>query len=142
MSGSEQRVFRARRDELPGALGFVESFCQQHGVAAEVALRLTLIVEELFTNVIVHGHRGDSDAVVDIELQAAPQWLVLCLHDSAPPFDPLRHLANEAPDLDRAESERRVGGLGLPLVAQMSEGFAYAYVEGRNRISLRVRIDG
>lgn len=141
MNGSAQRVFRARRDELPGALDFVESFCRQHGVAAEAALRLTLIVEELFTNVIVHGHGGDSDAVVDIELQATPQWLALCLRDSAPPFDPLLHLANVAPDLDPPEAERRVGGLGLPLVAQMSEGLAYAHVEGRNRISLRVRID-
>jgi anti-sigma regulatory factor (Ser/Thr protein kinase) len=142
MNDSEERVFRAHRDDLQGALAFVEAFCERRGVHGKATLRLTLIVEELFTNIIVHGHGGDSDSAVHIGLQFGPALIGLHLEDSAPPFDPLRYLADAAPQLDRPAAERRVGGLGLPLVAHMSEGFTYLRVGGRNRSSLRVRLDG
>jgi anti-sigma regulatory factor (Ser/Thr protein kinase) len=52
------------------------------------------------------------------------------------------HLAQAAPELERPAAERRVGGLGLPLVAQMSEALSYARLDGRNCLSLRVRLEG
>ncbi|HRH89492.1 MAG TPA: ATP-binding protein [Rubrivivax sp.] len=130
------RVFRARHDQVAAALAFVEDFCALRQVGADDASRLMLVVEELFTNVIVHGHRGDSDAPVHVELGVAAAQLTLYFEDSAPPFDPLRHLAESAPDLDQPAHERLVGGLGLPLVARMCERFDYAHVDGRNRLRL------
>jgi anti-sigma regulatory factor (Ser/Thr protein kinase) len=135
---SEQRIFEARRDQLALATAFVEDFCSRHGVAAGDALRLTLIVEELFTNTIMHGHGGDHGSPVRIELGVRPTQLALCFEDQAPPFDPLQYLADTAPRLDDPVEQRKPGGLGLPLVAQMSQRLDYAHVDGFNRLTLEL----
>ena len=142
MTGSEQRIFKARRDSLPVALAFIEVFCELQGVAQPDALRLTLIVEELFTNTIVHGHGGDHESPVRIEVAIDPTRMTLRYGDCAPPFNPLQYLQEAAPDLDAQGDERRVGGLGLPLVAQMVEQFDYAHVDGFNCLSLVLKRDG
>ena len=136
---NERRIFTARRDQLALATGFVQDFCDQQGVASGDALRLTLIVEELFTNTIMHGHRGDHESPVHIELSVGPTQLALRFEDRAPPFDPLQYLADTAPKLDKPVDERKPGGLGLPLVAQMSERFEYTHADGFNRLSLVIR---
>lgn len=139
MSSSEACIFQARSDQLALATGFVAEFCQRQGVAPGDALRLTLIVEELFTNTLMHGHRGDHDSPVHIELAADPVQLTLRFADRAPPFDPLQYLAGMPLHLDKAVEEREPGGLGLPLVAQMCERFDYVHVDGFNRLSLVLR---
>ena len=141
MSGSEQRIFQARSEQLALATAFVEDFCARQAVASGDALRLTLIVEELFTNLLMHGHRGDHDCPVHIELHAAPTQLTLRFADRAPRFDPLHYLA-QMPPLDSPAEERKPGGLGLPLVARMSASFEYAHVDGFNSLRLVLRREG
>ena len=68
--------------------------------------------------------------------------LTLCFEDQAPPFDPLQYLAAAAPPLDAPAEERRVGGLGLPLVAQMARQFDYVRADGWNRVRLVLGRDG
>ena len=55
----ERRVFEARFGMLPATAAFVAGFCARHGIARNDALRLTLIVEELFTNSMAHGYGGE-----------------------------------------------------------------------------------
>jgi anti-sigma regulatory factor (Ser/Thr protein kinase) len=136
MAASEQQVFEARLGSLPLAVAFVEACCARHGVAAPDALRLMLIVEELFTNTVVHGHGGDHASPVRIDVAIGQGAMTLRYQDCAPPFDPLRYLREAAPDLDAQVDERRVGGLGLPLVAQMVERFEYAHLDGFNCLIL------
>jgi len=136
MTRSELRVFSARMESLQQALAFVQAFCEQHTVAPGDTLRLTLVVEELFTNVVTHGHRGDTDAPVRLQVGITAAQVALRFEDSAPAFDPLRYLADAAPQLDSKVEERPVGGLGLPLVAQMAERFEYARVDGFNCLQL------
>ena len=88
MTRSELQTFSARMDSLALATGFVQAFCEQQGVAPDGTLRLTLVVEELFTNAVMHGHGGDTDAPVRIQVGVDAAQLMLCFEDSAPPFDP------------------------------------------------------
>ncbi len=128
-------------DSLPLAAGFVEAFCELQGVASPDALRLSLIVEELFTNTIVHGHGGGHESPVRIEVAVGPTQMALRYEDCAPPFNPLQYLQEAHPDLEARVDERHVGGLGLPLVAQMVERFDYAHVDGFNCLSLVLKRD-
>jgi len=81
MTRSEQQVFEARMGSLPLAVAFVEAFCAVHGVAQPDALRLILIIEELFTNTVVHGHGGDHQSPVRIEVAIGPTRMALRYED-------------------------------------------------------------
>jgi len=123
---------------LAEMIAFVEAFCAQQGIAHEDRLRLTLIVEELFTNSVVHGHGGGADAPIDVSLSCAADEVALTYEDSAPPFNPLELAAGERLAAAGAVEARPVGGLGVLLVGQLARDSRYAYEGGRNRLSLRL----
>jgi anti-sigma regulatory factor (Ser/Thr protein kinase) len=142
MTVDAQRAFRASMQCLPGATAFVEGFCDENAIAHGDALRLTLIVEELFTNTVVHGHGGDSDAPVRIELTADPTRVTLSYEDAAPPFDPLARLEQSGPDLDADLDDRPVGGLGIVLIVRMATSVRYAREDGFNRLHIVLQREG
>ena len=135
-STNAQHTLPARLASLAQATAFVEAFCQRRDLTRDDALRLSLIVEELFTNTVSHGHGGDCDTPVRITLGATAALLTLCFEDEAPPFDPLRQQHAAPPDLEAGTNARRVGGLGLQLVLQMVSHAVYRRVDGVNRLEL------
>jgi serine/threonine-protein kinase RsbW len=129
----------ARMDCLPQAIAFVEAFCRERGVPNSDGLRMALVVEELFTNTVAHGHGGDSDAPVRIGLGVDPLHLDLIYEDTAPPFDPLDHVARSTSGLETGLSERPVGHLGIALVVSMAVRAGYQRENGRNCLRLALR---
>jgi serine/threonine-protein kinase RsbW len=139
MSAAEHRIFEARLAMLAETAAFVESFCRRHGLAHADALRLTLIVEELFTNTVMHGHGADCEAPIRISLSADAGQVWLIYEDTAPRYDPLAGFSAPPSALDADVEARPIGGLGVFLVGQLVHDARYAYEEGRNRLWLKVR---
>ena len=139
MAAADGCIVRARMEGLVEAIEFVEAFCADRGVAASDGLRLSLVVEELFTNTVVHGYGGGSDATVRLALRADASHLELSYEDSAPPFDPVAHAARSPVDPAAAVGDRPIGHLGLALVVDMAERISYVRVDDRNRIVLALR---
>jgi serine/threonine-protein kinase RsbW len=129
-------VFPARRDALSDVTTFLAGVGAAGGLPREVCLRLTLLVEELFTNTIVHGHGGDSEASVSLDCRVEPGHVRLTYEDAAPPHDPFASI--QTPDDGAPAEDRPVGGLGVLLVAAMAEHVEYRRAGDRNRISLTV----
>lgn len=131
------RSFPARLEALPRVGAFLEETCAAAGVARDDYLRLTLLVEELFTNTVLHGHGGDSEAPVSLSVDVGPGEISLIYEDSAPRRDPFA----DAPRIDESATVegRPVGGLGLSLIAGMVDRMEYAHVGGRNRLYLVIK---
>jgi serine/threonine-protein kinase RsbW len=125
--------------QLPEVIGFVEAFCQREGVGRRDQLRLTLVLEELFTNTVEHGHGGDCDAPVRVELGASIAEVALLYEDVALPFDPLAHGGVHPPNLEASLDKRADGGLGIYLVDQLAADARYARENGRNRLWIVLR---
>jgi anti-sigma regulatory factor (Ser/Thr protein kinase) len=125
-------TFPARAVELRRIGTFLNDFCTRQGIGREHCLRLNLVVEELFTNTVRHGHRGDSDSPVWLSVDTGPSAVHVVYEDIAPPFNPYALLAN-APDITR------VGGLGVLLTRELASSRDYAYLFGRNRIRLTLK---
>ena len=132
---SEIRL-RACMDELAAATRWIEDCCGQLGLSSGDVLRLTLIVEELFTNTVGHGHGGDCDSPVHVALRAEPTEIVLDYADTAPAFDALERAQVLQAEVLADADERGVGGLGLVLVASMAARAGYLRHEGWNRLQL------
>jgi anti-sigma regulatory factor (Ser/Thr protein kinase) len=134
--GHHGRVFPARRDVLPQVGAFLGEVCAEAGLGREACLRLTLLVEELFTNTVVHGHGADSDEPVRLECEVAPGRIALIYEDTGPAHDPFAHLV--PPDAAVDVEHRPVGGLGVLLISAMAQQVQYRRAGDRNRISLVV----
>jgi serine/threonine-protein kinase RsbW len=128
------RTFPARRDALPQIEAFLGEVCGAAGLGRQTCLRLTLLVEELFTNTVVHGHGADSEAPVRIECEVSPGRIALIYEDTGPAHDPFARVI--APDADADVEDRPIGGLGVLLVSAMAQHVEYQRAGDRNRISL------
>ena len=135
MSASRHRqTFPARRDVLPQVEVFLAEVCAGAGLTREACLRLTLLVEELFTNTVVHGHGADSDAPVRLDCEVEAGRIALVYEDTGPPHDPFAAMASPDPGAD--VEDRPVGGLGVLLVSAMARQVEYRRAGSCNRISL------
>ena len=129
-------TFPARMSEVPAVTAFTARACLAAGLAQDACLRLTLLVEELFTNTVAHGHGQDSEAPVRLVFDVAPGRVGLLYEDTGPPHDPFAAVA--LPDDTAEVDERPVGGLGLVLIAALASEVRYRREDGRNLISLAI----
>lgn len=127
-------MFPAKMAELRTLRGFLEGFCARAGIATDDCLRVNLMLEELFTNTVRHGYRGECDAPIWVTLACEAGGLRVTYEDSAPPFNPWVGLPEFAPDATLRS--RKVGGLGVLLTRKLANSRDYAYLYGRNRIRL------
>ena len=137
MDPQTTRSFPARLELLPNVTAYLEETCTAAGLVRDDCPRLTLLVEELFTHTVVHGHGGDTDAPVSLSVEVGAGEVALTYEDSAPSRDPFATLprAHESSSVE----DRPVGGLGLSLIAGIVERLEYSHVGGRNRLHLVVR---
>ena len=78
MSGvPHERIFPARRDALPEVEAVWAEVCAAAALDRAMCLRVTLQVEELFTNTVVHGHGAlPGDSLTQVALSfGATNWL-------------------------------------------------------------------
>jgi len=138
MCAREHTEFPARLAALRDTGAFAQVFCERNGIDRHTALRLTLVIEELFTNTVQHGYRAESDLPVRIELSACNGGVAIFYEDAAPRYDPLARSCGASAELDAPFAARSVGGLGLYLISQLVADARYAYENGCNRIWLIV----
>jgi serine/threonine-protein kinase RsbW len=102
------------------------------GLDSKSAYKLQLAVDEVVTNIIVHGYqevglKGDFDLLAEIDQRA----LTITVEDTAAAFDPTAMKAPE--DLDAPLEERSMGGLGVYLALRSVDEFKYERDGNRNR---------
>jgi anti-sigma regulatory factor (Ser/Thr protein kinase) len=138
MANTRINVFPARLTALAEIRAFLESFCTDSGLARDARLRTNVVLEELFTNCIRHGHRAETDQPVWIGLSSDDEAICISFEDNARPFNPFNH----APiGIDNTIRSRPVGGLGVLLTQKLVRSRDYAYVFGRNHSRLTLGRD-
>src|SRR5258705_1726307 len=123
MINTAAATFAASAGELRRIGTFLNDFCTRQGIDREHCLRIHLVLEELFTNTVRHGHRGDSEAPVWLPLSARPEAVDVTYEDTAPAFNPYAYFGN-APDTTL--SARKIGGLGVLLTRELAATRDYA----------------
>lgn len=111
--------------ELPRLMRSLTDSARQLGIPEDIALRLQLIVEELFTNTVTHGFGGDGETCVTCRIARLPSGVLLRYTDSAPAYD-----LNCTPE--QTASETMIGGLGIALIRGLSTHIHYARQDDRN----------
>ncbi|MFI0201641.1 ATP-binding protein [Streptomyces sp. NPDC016734] len=125
------------------ALGSIASFVLRlagtAGLDKGATYRLRLAVDELATNVVMHGYRGGGGRIT-VRGRSGPDGVQIVIEDSAPPFDPVEGRLPPAPGVP--PQDRRIGGLGIHLALTSVDEFGYAHRDGRNISTLTVKAEG
>lgn len=102
----------------------------------DVTYFVSLAIEELVTNCIKYGYDDDGKHIINVVLSVSDHTLTMLVIDDGHPFDPL---AATPPDLSLELEDREIGGLGIHLLKELSDGLQYERRDGTNRLTLMKR---
>jgi serine/threonine-protein kinase RsbW len=130
-------VFSLRVAADVAQLAEIRTFVEQHaralGADAAAIYDLVLAVNEVATNIVVHGYRSQPGAI-EVDLRQQGDAIEIRLRDHAPLFDPT---CVPAPDLTLPLHKRPFGGMGVHVTRQIMDSMRYhATPEGGNELTL------
>lgn len=104
-----------------------------HALDSTNLFEIYLILEELISNIYLHGSRGKQTPRVNIRLNISSSKILLLITDTGPDFDPTQKIV-----LKRGCSleEKQVGGLGLFLIQNMVDTMNYTRVGSKNSLMI------
>jgi anti-sigma regulatory factor (Ser/Thr protein kinase) len=105
------------------------------GAAERIVHATQIALEEVLSNVIRHAYPSGEAHEIALVLRASGGTVELEVEDDGRAFDPT---AAPEPALDAPLHERRIGGLGIPLLRAFVSEIRYARRDGRNCLWIRV----
>lgn len=114
---------------LAAAFGFVAECVSQLGFGQTVTHRLSVILDELCANMILHDPTLNDQTEFTVEVSAGDPGVRLTLSDPGQPFDPLQF---------RHEAQPEIGGHGITLVKGLAKSVSYDRVDNCNRMTVVV----
>jgi serine/threonine-protein kinase RsbW len=121
-------------DSMAEIRTFVEGACTEAGIGREDCLKVLLIVEELFTNTVTHGYRGESESPVWMAFEPSGAGFILRYEDAAPPHNPFGEFRPTETAI--LVAQQPVGGLGVKLIRSLATDASYNREGERNCIRL------
>lgn len=120
---------------LAPAAARVRLFLDARGVDRTAVFAVEMVIEEIATNAIKYAFHNNHSGEIVIEASATPTRAHLLIEDNGEAFNP-----TDAPDPDvnRSLEDMPIGGLGIHLVRELTDGFDYQRVDGRNQIRVWV----
>jgi len=96
---------------------------------------VNLVVEELISNTIYYGYNDDLQHEIILNFHFEKGSLRIEIIDDAKEFNPV---ANADADTSSEISERKIGGLGIHLVKNMTDSFIYQREDKKNVIKILI----
>ncbi len=114
----------------------VEKFAETLGLSPKLVYQLTLVLDELITNIISYGYDTPGCYTIDVQASCDDGILELRVVDDARPFNPI---TAQPPELDVPLEDRAkpVGGMGIHLVKSLMDSVDYQRKDGKNMLFLR-----
>jgi len=123
--------------ELQRLNQLVAEFAEHHGLPSELVFRVTLVLEEIITNVISYGYEDEMEHEISVRLSWEDPDMKIEVEDDGRPFNPLEA---PPPDMVKPLAERPVGGLGIHLVREMMDKLEYRRENDKNLLVLKTRV--
>ena len=118
-------------DSLDAIAKYVMAVAAATGLDKKTSYNLRLAVDEIATNIIIHGYEeAGREGVLDLQAFVDEQTLTISIKDTGVPYNPNQRLTPD--DLDQPLEQRKIGGLGVYIAIQGVDKFIYERVGDRN----------
>lgn len=122
-----------RLDQLIVLQRRLKTFAGPLQLSTKSVFELDLILEELVSNIILHGYSDDAEHTIEIELAYENQAMTITVTDDGKAFNPLRVIK---PDTRSPSCSRGIGGLGIYLFKTLAQEVTYERQRDKNRLVL------
>lgn len=112
--------------------GRIEGLLRDAGVSPGVYNDVLIAVDEIFSNIMIHGYKNDPRGSIRITAVISGKKLEITFADDGEKFEP-RH---DKPRLGKALLTEDYPGLGLFITRNLMDEFHYEHVNGENRTRL------
>ena len=110
-------------DSLSAVGQYVMAASEEAGLTKSEAYKLRLAVDEIVTNIMVHGYaESGKTGTVEMQTEVKDGMLRLSVEDTGPAFDPFSLAPPD--DLEKPLEERAIGGLAL--LDRLGERISYS----------------
>lgn len=128
----------ATLDSLEDIAEYVMAAATSAHLGKRASYRLRLAVDEIATNIIVHGYKeAGLQGALELHAEIDEGVLTITIEDSGAAYDP-RQAA--VPDTTMPLEQRPIGGLGVYLAIRSVDEFLYERVGERNRTILKMHV--
>jgi anti-sigma regulatory factor (Ser/Thr protein kinase) len=119
-------------DSLGAIAQYVLAAAAAAGLDKKASYKLRLAVDEIATNIIIHGYqKAGRSGVLVCQASLNDQALTISIEDTGIAYDPTEKPKPD--DLNKPLEERRIGGLGVYLARQNVDQLLYERIGNRNR---------
>ncbi len=120
-------------DEMPRVIEHFEEFAKRNEMSIAAVQKFNIVLDELLNNIISYGFTDFHEHEIEVKFQLKYLRLIITIEDEGIPFNPFR---NDPPDIKLAINERNLGGLGVHIVKNLVDEYAYIRQSNRNIINL------
>ena len=118
-------------DSLDAIAKYVMAVAAATGLDKKTSYNLRLAVDEIATNIIIHGYEeAGREGVLELQAFVDEETLTISIKDTGVPYNPKQRLTPD--DLDQPLEQRKLGGLGVYIAIQGVDKFIYERVGDRN----------
>ncbi|MCL2217164.1 MAG: ATP-binding protein [Defluviitaleaceae bacterium] len=119
---------QATEENIGPVLDFVTAELKRNNLPANLQSDILVAAEEIFVNIVHYAYKPGQSGEVAINASITDK-AIFRFEDTGIPFNPLEI---EAPDLNVALEERKIGGLGVHLVKNLMDKVEYERAGGKN----------
>lgn len=112
---------------------FLKKSLQSYSLSEIDRHQVTLAVEEVCANLIIHSHGCNPQEIINLEIKDSPEKIIFEISDQGEAFNMLEY---ETPDLKKVILDKRKGGLGIILVKKIMDEIEFESNNGTNTCRL------
>lgn len=118
--------------ELARVSPWLSELATDYDISGETRFAIELCLEEVLSNVVRHGYRGELGHAMTIDCSIDDGRVVFVVEDHAPPFEPTEPGEAEIQHLNTITP----GGQGIRLLYRFAGSVKYERLPGGNRMTL------
>lgn len=128
----------AALQSLPGFIAEVTRHARQAGFSEHKIGAMELALEETIVNIVNYSCKDPHSLITVTCSFDRDKEFHISIIDNGPPFNPLQ---KDVPDTDAGIDDRPIGGLGIFLVRELTDGVGYIRKDEKNILTITMKKD-